>query len=99
MATPSTEEDGALVDRILAGERAALRLLIEREHATLLRFARAIGVRPSELDAVIWSEMMSSPATVRRLSNGRMPAVSAPSGSRRRAHVGGTHADQARLIE
>jgi RNA polymerase sigma-70 factor (ECF subfamily) len=35
-------EDGALVDRILAGDSAALRLLIEREHATLLRFARAI---------------------------------------------------------
>lgn len=42
MGTPSKEEDGALVDRILAGERAALRLLIEREHAALLRFARAI---------------------------------------------------------
>jgi RNA polymerase sigma-70 factor (ECF subfamily) len=35
-------EDDALVDRILAGDQAALRRLIEREHATLLRFARAI---------------------------------------------------------
>jgi RNA polymerase sigma-70 factor, ECF subfamily len=42
VAGDEREEDGALVDRILAGDAAALRLLIEREHATLLRFARAI---------------------------------------------------------
>lgn len=35
-------EDDALVDRIVAGDQVALRTLIEREHATLLRFARAI---------------------------------------------------------
>lgn len=34
--------DGELVDRILAGDQGALRALIAREHATLLRFARAI---------------------------------------------------------
>jgi RNA polymerase sigma-70 factor (ECF subfamily) len=39
---PPDGEDDALVDRILAGDQAALRALIEREHATLLRFARAI---------------------------------------------------------
>ncbi len=32
-----------------------------------LRFSAALGVRPSELDAVIWEEMKSSPRTVRRL--------------------------------
>jgi RNA polymerase sigma-70 factor (ECF subfamily) len=39
---PPDGEDDALVDRILAGDQAALRALVEREHATLLRFARAI---------------------------------------------------------
>jgi RNA polymerase sigma-70 factor (ECF subfamily) len=39
---PAAGEDEALVDRILAGDAAALRSLVEREHATLLRFARAI---------------------------------------------------------
>lgn len=42
MGAADREEESALVGRILAGEAAALRLLIEREHATLLRFARAI---------------------------------------------------------
>ena len=35
-------EDDALVDRIVAGDKAALRVLVEREHTTLVRFARAI---------------------------------------------------------
>lgn len=39
---PRRDEDFALVDRVVAGDAAALRLLVEREHATLLRFARAI---------------------------------------------------------
>ena len=39
---PPKAEDDTLVDRILAGDKAALRALVEREHATLLRFARAI---------------------------------------------------------
>lgn len=42
MGAADREQEGALVGRILAGDAAALRLLIEREHATLLRFARAI---------------------------------------------------------
>lgn len=41
MSADRTEDD-ALVDRILGGEVAALRLLIAREQASLLRFARAI---------------------------------------------------------
>lgn len=35
-------EDGVLVDRIVAGDAGALRILVEREHSCLLRFARAI---------------------------------------------------------
>lgn len=35
--------------------------------AQFLRFATALGVRASELDAVIWRDMMSSPRTVSRL--------------------------------
>ena len=85
---------GGFLDAGLTVERHYLQL-----EAQFLCFAHALGVRPPELDAVIWSEMMSSPATVRRLSSGRLPAVSAPSGSRRRAHVGCAHTDQARLIE
>lgn len=46
-------------------------LKVERDYRALeeqfLRFSEAIGVRASELDAVIWYEMMSSPSTVRRL--------------------------------
>ncbi len=39
-------------------------LVIEKQ---FLRFSEALGVRPSELDAVIWQEMKGSPRTVRRL--------------------------------
>ena len=46
--TTGQEEDNALIDRIVAGDAAALRLLIQREHATLVRFARAI-TRDQEL--------------------------------------------------
>ena len=55
MTAPEREDDGALVDRILAGETSALRFLIEREHATLLRFARAI-TRDEDLAAEVVQE-------------------------------------------
>ncbi len=42
MTAKAGEDDAALVDRIIAGDRAAFRGLIEREHCTLVRFARAI---------------------------------------------------------
>lgn len=48
MAGDERQDDDALVDRILAGDAAALRQLVEREHATLLRFARAV-TRDDEL--------------------------------------------------
>lgn len=44
-------------------------LTVERHYlqleALFLQFSQALGVRPSELDAVIWFEMSSSPHTVR----------------------------------
>lgn len=50
-------------------------LTVERHYLQLeeefLRFSVAIGTRPSELDAVIWFEMMSSPGTVRHLLDSR----------------------------
>lgn len=52
-------------------------LTVERDYLKLeeqfLRFSRAIGVRASELDAVIWLEMMSSPETVRELLPAGLP--------------------------
>jgi RNA polymerase sigma-70 factor (ECF subfamily) len=44
------EGDAALVDRILAGDKAALCALVQREHCALLRFARAV-THDSELAA------------------------------------------------
>jgi thermostable 8-oxoguanine DNA glycosylase len=54
-------------------------LVIENQ---FLRFSEALGVRPSELDAVIWQEMKWSPRTVRRLlssqvQRGVVPPISA----------------------
>lgn len=40
------DDDDLLVERILAGDRAALRALVTREHPVLLRFARAITRDP-----------------------------------------------------
>lgn len=44
------------------------RLTVERHYLELeeqfLQFSLGLGVRASELDALIWLEMMSSPATV-----------------------------------
>ena len=54
-------------------------MTVERDYldleAQFIRFSHAIGVRPSELDAVIWFEMMSSPATVTQLMGGRRAAI------------------------
>jgi thermostable 8-oxoguanine DNA glycosylase len=47
----------------------APKLTVERHYLELeeqfIAFSRGLGVRPSELDAIIWHEMMSSPYTVR----------------------------------
>ena len=64
-------------------------LTVERDYLALeaefLKFSRAIEVRPSELDAVIWYEMASSPGTVRRLNQSQ--AASAPRSHPRRSHA------------
>jgi N-glycosylase/DNA lyase len=48
-----------------------MQMTVERHYVQLEKlfvdFARALDVRPAELDAVIWHEMATSPATVRHL--------------------------------
>lgn len=58
-----------------------------------LAFSRALNIRPSELDAVIWLEMMNSGKTIARLI--------APSSRARHArpHKRRTDTDQARLVD
>ena len=70
-------------------------LLLE---AQFLRFSQALGIRASELDAVIWMEMMQSPSTVAQL----MEPLRGSFGQalRRRApKVRDTHAVQASLVD
>lgn len=64
---------GALGGFLNGALRSANYLELEEQ---FLRFSHALGVRPSELDAVIWHEMMSSPKTVKRLLNDRPPSSS-----------------------
>lgn len=86
---------GGFFDTTMTVERNYLDL-----EAQFIRFSRAIGVRPSELDAVIWLEMMSSPATVTQLMGGRRSSVpSAQISSRGRTHERRANTHQARLIE
>ena len=82
---------GGFLDETLTVERDYLDL-----EAQFLRFSHAIGVRPSELDAVIWFEMMSSPLSVKQVMGGRRTATRR---SRPRTHKGSSDAEQARLIE
>lgn len=56
-------------------------LTVERHYLQLeeqfIRFSKGLGVRASELDALIWLEMMSSPATVHSIMGmGPAPAAS-----------------------
>jgi N-glycosylase/DNA lyase len=64
-------------------------LTVERHYLQLeslfLEFSRGLGVRASELDAVIWWEMMSSRETVQRLMDGDEARTSAPGVTRGRA--------------
>jgi thermostable 8-oxoguanine DNA glycosylase len=54
-------------------------LTVERDYLRLeeqfLAFSTAVGVQASELDAVIWFDMMSSPATVSALMGGHRHGV------------------------
>lgn len=77
-------------------------LTVERDYVALetqfLAFSRAIGVRASELDAVIWLEMASSTSTVRdllRSSNGQLPGAR----SRCRANVSRANSNQGPLFD
>lgn len=81
-------------------------LTVERDYLRLedqfLGFSRAVGVRASELDAVIWLEMMSSPTTVRNLFDGRLGQIQATKRdehSTRGTHKRRPNAYQASLID
>lgn len=80
-------------------------LTIEKNYCELedefLRFSKALGVRPSELDAVIWLEMMSSPKTVRKLLEMRSKdrTLNTYQDSTAPAYESTTHPYQASLID
>ena len=111
-------DDGAILDIHILRAGALARFFdedmsVERNYLELeerfLRFSKAIGVRASELDAVMWHEMMSSPRTITqlmggsrngvRLSETAMAPVSDLPLVRRRPHKGRSDPRQARLIE
>ncbi len=71
-------DDVAILDIHLlrAGQAIGLfpsELTVERHYVKLeelfIQFSQRIGVRPSELDAVVWLEMMSSPNSVRQMTS------------------------------
>jgi N-glycosylase/DNA lyase len=87
-------------------------LTVERDYLKLeqqfLAFARGLGVRASELDALMWLEMASSQTTVHELLRDHMPAAASakpPAASqqqlksRARAHQRRADTRQARLID
>ncbi|WP_228375693.1 MULTISPECIES: 8-oxoguanine DNA glycosylase [Methylomonas] len=88
-------------------------LTVEKNYLELeeqfIRFADAIGTRPSELDAIIWFEMMSAPRTVTQLMGGSLAGVCPRSSSevlaagssrgRSRSNKGTTDTKQTRLFE
>jgi thermostable 8-oxoguanine DNA glycosylase len=78
-------------------------LRVERHYRELekqfLRFSAAIGVRASELDAVIWSEMMSSPSTVRGFIRDVTDLTGRHRSLGRAADVSNAHTRQTRLVD
>lgn len=106
-------DDVAILDIhvLRAGALAGLfspELTVARDYlkieAHFLQFACAMGIRASELDAVIWSEMMASPLTVASLMGGHRRGVQVmrsggSSRPRRRPHERRPDAGQARLIK
>lgn len=74
-------------------------LTVERDYLQLeqqfLRFSTGLGVRPSELDAVIWLDMMASPGSVayalEALPESKFKARHAPSGARTKDRRANTH--------
>jgi N-glycosylase/DNA lyase len=69
---------------------------VERDYMLLeeqfLAFSHAMGLRPSELDAVIWAEMSASAATLQQLTE-------RPDLRKRRTSQSKAHPMQARLID
>ncbi|TXD92826.1 8-oxoguanine DNA glycosylase [Mitsuaria sp. TWR114] len=65
------------------------RLTVERNYLELeqqfLEFSRCVRIRASELDSVIWTEMMTSPRSVSRLLEGNLGGVMTTAAPRRRA--------------
>lgn len=82
----------------LLGKFFESHLTVERNYLLLeeqfLRFSKGLGVKASELDALIWLEMMSSPATVHSIMGIGQP----PANLGRRTKKTKTHADQLLLI-
>jgi len=79
---------------------------VERDYLELeekfIQLSHGIGVRPSELDAIIWLEMRSSPSTVRRMlqSDEQKTATNkGPSRRKVRPNKGRSHAHQPVLFE
>lgn len=85
------------LDHTLTVERHYLEL-----EAQFLEFSRGLGVRASELDAVIWLEMAQSRSTVERilqaLPESRFKQRHAPSPSVQRDHARQPHAMQLALL-
>lgn len=80
-------------------------LKVERHYKQLeelfLNFSEKLGVKASELDAVIWLEMMSSPNTVRSImKSNEKPLAQSVHSKRRRAGAHNTHTntDQSALF-
>ncbi|OZC35868.1 8-oxoguanine DNA glycosylase [Marinobacter vinifirmus] len=84
----------------LLGKFFKSELTVERHYLQLeeqfIRFSKALGVKASELDALMWLEMMSSPATVHSIMG--MGHKSSKSGSRRRSNKSKADTNQLALI-
>lgn len=79
-------------------------LTVERDYLKLecqfVEFSRALGVRPSELDSVIWLEMKLSPKTIRSIFQSQQTPVAAKKKSvvKRRADQCHADANQSALL-
>lgn len=84
----------------LLGKFFETNLTVERHYLELeeqfIRFSKGLGVRASELDALMWLEMMSSPMTVHSIMG--MGHHTPVSGSRTRAKKSKANANQFSLI-
>lgn len=76
---------------------------VERDYMALesqfLAFSQALGLRPSELDAVIWAEMSASAATLRELTSVNVPVTKPRLGKTSRTRQSQADPLQARLID